>query len=157
MVGLGDLAALVTLIGVPASIIGNELAVRIGRRRYLIMVMSASGVFACLVGFSAAMPFWLVFLLVLVYAMFVTGDSASLTAGAVANAPEGYRGATMALYACIGFMGTFLGPLAVGVVLDVSGGGTTVLSWGLAFTAFAAGIFMGPLALLILGRPARAE
>jgi MFS family permease len=125
---------------------------RVGRRRLVILIMSLSALIACLVGFAATLPFVTVFWLILVYGIFVTGDSASITAGAVANAPPGYRGATMAMHACIGFTGAFLGPLAVGVVLDLSGGGATATSWGLAFMTFGLGAAMGPLALLGLGR-----
>jgi MFS family permease len=146
------LAIIVNLFGVPSSIVGNELAVRVGRRRLVILIMSLSALIACLVGFAATLPFGAVFWLILVYGIFVTGDSASITAGAVANAPPGYRGATMAMHACIGFTGAFLGPLAVGVVLDLSGGGATATSWGLAFMTFGLGAAMGPLALLGLGR-----
>ena len=146
------LAAIVNLIGVPSSILGAELAVRVGRRRMVIAVMIISGLLGSVVGFTAALPFVLVFTLTLVYSVFVNADSASITAGAVINAPPGYRGATMATHACIGFTGAFLGPLAVGVVLDLSGGGLSALSWGLAFLTFAAGVAMGPLALIILGR-----
>jgi MFS family permease len=146
------LAGIVNLVGVPSSILGNELAVRFGRRRWVILVMGLSAVTACLIGFSAALPFAAVVLFFLVYAALVSGDSASITAGAVANAPPGYRGATMALHACIGFTGAFLGPLAVGVVLDLSGGGTTTISWGLAFVTAGLGVAMGPLALIVLGR-----
>ena len=150
--GPAALAAIVTLIGVPSSIIGNELAVRFGRRRMVIAIMTASALMACVTGFAATWPFAVLFALMLVYGVLVTADSASITAGAVANAPPGYRGATMALHACIGFMGAFLGPLAVGVVLDLSGGGATAVSWGLAFICFGLGVAMGPLALSILGR-----
>ena len=150
--GPAALAAIVTLIGVPSSIIGNELAVRFGRRRMVIAIMTASALMACVIGFAATWPFAVVFALMLVYGVLVTADSASITTGAVANAAPGYRGATMALHACIGFMGAFLGPLAVGVVLDLSGGGGTAVSWGLAFICFGLGVAMGPMALLILGR-----
>ncbi|MEW6487161.1 MAG: hypothetical protein AB1578_04500, partial [Thermodesulfobacteriota bacterium] len=39
------------------------------------------------------------------------------------------------------------GPLAVGVVLDATGGGTTSASWGAAFLTMAAGVALGPLFL----------
>ncbi|MFQ5954771.1 MAG: MFS transporter [Kiloniellales bacterium] len=146
------LASIVNVIGVPSSILGNELAVRLGRRRMVIAYMTLSALLASLVGFTAALPFALVFALTMLYSVFVNADSASITAGAVINAPYGYRGATMAMHACIGFMGAFLGPLAVGVVLDLTGGGLTALSWGLAFVTFAVGVAMGPLVLITLGR-----
>ena len=34
---------MVNLLAVPASILGNEVALRIGRRRWILLVMAASG------------------------------------------------------------------------------------------------------------------
>ncbi len=71
-------------------------------------------------------------------------------------APAGYRGATLAVHSCRGFMGAFAGPLAFGVVLDLSGagatGGETVFSWGLAFLFSGLVVALGPVALAVLGR-----
>ena len=81
--------------------------------------------------------------------MTILGDSAAITAGVVGAAPKGYKGATMAVHTCIGFTGSFLGPLAFGVALDLIGGGASILSWGVAFGIV--GIIsatVGPLALI---------
>ena len=90
----------------------------------------------------------------MVYGATVTGDSASITAGVIAAAPEGYRGATMAVHSCIGFMGSFAGPLMFGVVLDLTSpggiGGETVASWGWAFAFTGLVVALGPLALALL-------
>ncbi|MEK8079814.1 MFS transporter [Pseudomonas sp. XK-1] len=80
-------AMLVTLIGMPASIFGNELALRFGRQRWLIAVMLSSTSLALFIGLSAALPFWLMLLMVLLYSITVTADSSSLTAGLIAVAP----------------------------------------------------------------------
>ena len=93
-----------------------------------------------------------------VYGVTVTGDSASITAGVIAAAPNGYLGATMAVYSCIGFMGAFAGPLMFGVVLDLAGtsgagggaGGETVASWGGAFAFTGMVVALGPLALALV-------
>ena len=146
------IAALLNLAGLPGSIIGNELAARFGRRRVLNAIMGASALSACFVGFAAALPMQVLLGLLVVYAVLVSADSASLTAGAVASAPAGYRGTTMGAHACIGFMGSFAGPLAMGVVLDVAGGGGSVFSWGMAFAFSGLVVAFGPLALLLLGR-----
>ena len=146
------LAAFVTVLGLPSSVLCNELAERVGRRRLVVTVMSASAVLACLLGFLAPLPFILLFALVVLYGLTVTGDSASLTAGAVANALPGQRGATMAAHSFVGFSGAFAGPLAFGVVLDLAGGGESLLAWGLAFASSGIAVAMGPLVLLTLGR-----
>ena len=138
----------------PSSVLGNELSRRFGRHRIITIVMLSSAVMACILGFSADWPFWVVVALAMVYGITVTGDSASITAGVVSAAPEGYRGATMAVHSCIGFMGSFAGPLMFGVVLDLAGpdgiGGKTVASWSWAFAFTGAVVALGPLALALL-------
>ena len=138
--------ALVNLIGLPASIGGNELCRRLGRSRTLRWIMLASAIVSVAVGFSARLPYgWLVGL-VLVYGILVLGDSASLTAGAVASAPVGRRGTTLAVHSTMGFCAAFVGPLATGVVLDLLHANAG-LAWGVAFICMGAGCALGPLAL----------
>jgi MFS family permease len=146
------IASLVVLMGWPASVLGNELASRFGRPRVVAAIMIVSALVAVTVGFSAGLPFPLVIALCFVFGITVTGESGSVTAGAVAEAAHGQRGATMAVHSCIGFAGAFVGPLAVGVVLDLAGGGASLLAWGLAFVTMGAGVALGPLALLLLRR-----
>ncbi|MFQ5765523.1 MAG: nitrate/nitrite transporter, partial [Rhodospirillales bacterium] len=148
------IAAVINLFGLPSSVFGNELSRRIGRHRTITIVMLSSAALACVLGVSAEAPYWVVVLLALVYGCTVTGDSASITAGAVSAAPEGYRGATMAVHSCIGFVGAFAGPLAFGVALDLASpsgiGGETVSSWGWAFALTGLVVALGPLALALL-------
>lgn len=149
------LAALINVIALPASVLGNEAAVRFGRRRVLALVMAASALVAVGTGVSAPLPFVLVVAVALVYSVTVSADSASLTAGAVEAASPGQRGATMAVHSFIGFGGGFIGPLAFGVTLDLAGGRDTVLAWGVAFAGLALVIALGPVFLAIVGRAAR--
>jgi MFS family permease len=79
-------------------------------------------------------------------------DSSPITAGTVAQALPGLRGTTMAVHACVGFLGSFLGPLVFGVVLDVAGGRGQTLSWGLAFATMGAVVALGPVFVLVLNR-----
>ncbi len=141
-----------TLIGLPASVIGNELCLRFGRRRTLAAAMGASAIFAGGIGFSGALAYPVVVVLATVYGILVMTDSASLTAGAVAAAEPRYRGATMAVHSSIGFLGAFLGPLAFGAVLDAAGGGGRGTAWGIAFASLGLAAAVGPLVLLTLGR-----
>jgi MFS family permease len=152
------LAALVNLIGLPASVMGNELAHRFGRRQVLIAVMSASAVAGILFGVSGAtLPFVAVILLAFVYGCTVIGDSATLTAGVVAAADPRYRGSTMAMHSMIGFVGSFLGPLAFGVVLDAGGGDQSGFAWTLAFASLSAVILIGPLLMATMAKRAERE
>ena len=135
------------LLGMPSSIIGNELALKIGRRRLVVLVMCISAALA--LAFGAALvscPSPLLLVLGAVYSSFVTADSASLTAGAVAAARPGQSGATMALHSLLGFAAASLGPLAFGLMLDV-GGDHAAGSWLAGFAILAAGVACGPLIL----------
>lgn len=144
-------AMLATLIGMPSSILGNELALRFGRQRWLIGVMLSSAVLAAVVGLGAALPFWVMLVLILIYAVTVTADSASLTAGLVSVAPPSHRGAAMALYSCTGFTGAFLGPLLFGMTLDMLGD-QQLLGWWAAFALMGLLLTLGPLALWWAGK-----
>jgi MFS family permease len=145
-----QVVALVNLIGLPASIGGNELCRRLGRRKTIVAIMLASALMAFGIGFAAPLPYGVVVALALCYGAVVLGDSASLTAGAVASAPAGGRGATLAVHSTLGFTAAFLGPLATGLVLDVLQG-TPTLAWGVAFAVMGLGSAVGPLALGLSG------
>jgi len=143
----GLIAALVVLLGIPASIAGAELAVRGARTRVIARIMMASIAFALVVGFLAAAPFPLVVALVFAYNALIMADSGALTAGAVEHAAADARGATLAVHSLIGFSGAALGPLATGLVLDLAGGGTSLLAWGLGMATIGAGSALGLAAL----------
>ena len=61
------------------------------------------------------------------------------------------RGATMGLHSMAGYGGGFIGPLGVGLVLDLCGG-DSVMGWGLAFGHLAMITLMGLFILRRLGR-----
>jgi MFS family permease len=145
------IAAAATLLGVPSSILGNELALRWGRRRLIVRVTLGSVALSLVIGFTAGLSLALVVGLCLVYGLLLTGDSAALTAGTVAAAAAGLRGATLAMHAFVGFMGGIFGPLAVGMVLDAAGTGGPA-GWGLGFAAMGAGSALALAAVTILGR-----
>lgn len=133
------LAAMINLMGPVFSVSGNELAIRFGRQRVIFFFMTLSGALACVVGFMAALPWYIVVALMAFHYAAMLGDSAALTSGAVASAPPEMRGAMMAVYSFIGFSTAFLAPLVFGVVLDLAGGNQSVIAWGLAFASI--GIF----------------
>ena len=104
-----------------ASVWGNEWAIRFGRRRFILGAMLASAGLAAVIGFSATLPYAGAAALVLLYAMLIWSDSSSLTAGSAGSAAPGQRGATLAVHSTLGYAGGFLGPLALGAVLDLLG------------------------------------
>jgi predicted MFS family arabinose efflux permease len=150
--GATAIAAVFSVIGLPASVLGNELALRFGRRLVLIAIMSVSAATAAGLGFVAGLPYAVVVGLILVYAVSLTADSGALTAGAVATAAPEAQGATIAVHSSVGFAAAFLGPLAVGIALDAGGGQGAPMAWAMAFIVIALGAALGPLALWLLGR-----
>jgi MFS family permease len=149
-------AALINLLGQPASILGNEIALRVGRRRLIFTAMLASASLAWITGFASSLAWWLAPLLLVTYNSAVMADSAALTAGLVAVAPAARRGATMALYSFLGFGAGFLSPLVFGAVLDAAGGKDDPVAWGFAFGSLGLLCAVAPLAML-RGRPARLD
>jgi MFS family permease len=139
------IAFIINLIGLPASIGGNEMSRVFGRRKIISIVMIVSAALGTILGFSAALPYLLVTFMAIVYGITIVGDSASLTAGVVAAAPRGYRGTTLAVHSTLGFCSAFLGPLAIGMVLDFFGGSR--LAWGMGFMCMAVGCLFGPVFL----------
>jgi len=138
-----NLATIVLFAGVPASILGNELALILERRRVITVFMLAAGLIGCVIGFAAASPFIFVALLCLLYGIAMMLDSGALTAGVVAAAHDAERGRTLALYAFVGFGMAFLAPLAFGFVLDLAGNGT--YGWGFAFAILGLVAMSGPI------------
>jgi MFS family permease len=145
-------ATAMALLGVWASVWGNELAIRFGRRRFILGTMLGSGGLAAVIGFSAALPYAAAATVVLLYATLIWSDSSSLTAGSAGSAEPGRRGATLAVHSTLGYAGGFLGPLALGATLDLLGG-PSVLGWGVAFGHVTVVLLLGALAFVWL-RPA---
>ncbi|HTD90165.1 MAG TPA: MFS transporter, partial [Burkholderiales bacterium] len=140
------LAAIINLCGPLMSVTGNELALRFGRQRIIFIFMTASGAFACGLGYAAGLPSAVVFVLMCIHYGLMLGDSAALTAGAISSAPPDQRGAILAVYSFIGFSAALIAPLVFGVVLDLAGGNRHTVAWGLAFASI--GIFgaLAPIA-----------
>src|SRR4029079_7046267 len=146
---LGPIAVsvLVTLLSLPASILGNEASIRFGRRRAISVIMFASAAVAIAIGCSATLSALLLLPLVLLYGVTVPGDSGSLTAGMSLSEIHASRGGTMALHSTVGFGLSALGAWATGVALDAAGGPATATGWLAAFSLLAAGVLLGPIAL----------
>jgi MFS family permease len=132
------------LIGTAASVLGNEMAIRVGRRRLIGFAMLASVGVGGGIGFIGTLSYSLAVGLLLLYGFVVWLDSSSLTAGSAGTADPARRGATLAVHSTLGYAGGFVGPLMIGVILDL-GGGMSRASWGAAFLAVA---FLMLLALL---------
>jgi len=139
------IAAVINLIAVPASIAGNEVALRFGRRRWIVAVMSASGTSGIVLALGAPWHWAAVLALLVVYSMLVMAESGTLTAGLVAAAPNDLRGAALGLYSLAGFGGGLAGPVLFGAALDLAGGAAKHVAWIAAYAAIGAGCLAAPL------------
>lgn len=124
------------LIGTAASVLGNETAIRWGRRKLIAFAMIASIVVGGSIGFLGTASYPVAVVLLLLYGFIVWLDSSSLTAGAAGTAEPSRRGATLAVHSMLGYAGGFVGPLMIGFTLDLAGGMSRV-AWGAAFLVVA--------------------
>ena len=146
---LGPVAVSVifSLLAMPASILGNEAALRFGRHRTLTVLMIASAAVALAIGFAVSASPLLLLALLLLYALTVPADSGALTSGMAMSATPSHKGATMAMHTTVGFGLSALGAWAAGVTLDLAGGPDAAAGWLAVFALLGGSILLGPLAL----------
>ena len=145
-VGPITVSVIVTLLSLPASVLGNEAALRFGRHRAITAVMVASAAVALAIGFNVGSSPLLLLALVLIYGFTIPADSGALTSGTTASATPTYRGATLALHSTVGFGLSALGGWGAGVALDAAGGPGQPAGWSALFALLAAGVLFGPIA-----------
>jgi predicted MFS family arabinose efflux permease len=143
------------LLGTVASVAGNEASIRIGRRALIHFAMGGACLTAVALAFVGSASYTVAVALLLVYGALVWLDSSSLTAGAAGTAEPSRRGATLAVHSMLGYAGGFVGPLAVGWVLDVAGGASPA-GWAAAFLMIAFLVLLA-LALFWWMRPRELE
>jgi MFS family permease len=139
------------LLGVAISVAGNETAQRFGRARVVASAMGAGAVLSLVAGWSVLVSAPLAALCVMAWNAAIYLDSAALTAGTVQAAERERRGATMGLHSMCGYAGGFVGPIGVGLALDIAGPGN-VFGWMLAFGHLALVTLLGLCMLRRLGR-----
>jgi predicted MFS family arabinose efflux permease len=130
MLGAG---ALITLLGVPAGLLGNELSLRFGLRNTALAVFLLSALIGGVFGLVAMLPYVAVLWLSLAAGFVVQGNFANLTAGLLAVAAPRQQGLTAALYSCGGLAAGFLGTLVFGITLDQFGGAARLVAWTFSF------------------------
>lgn len=147
------LATALTLLGAPMGMVGTWLGARFGMARISALSLLLSGAAACVVGFAADWPFWLLLLgPVLLHNLFVLMDAGPL-AGAVieVNSPE-MRGRALALHAFATAVGAFIGPALFGIALETTGGAASVNAWGYAFASAGVIAIMGAVSAASVSR-----
>jgi MFS transporter len=87
--------ALISFLGVPAGLLGNELSIRYGLRNIATLVFLLSAFAGGLFGFTAMLPYIAVLSLAVVAGFIVQGNFSNLTSGVLAVAAPRHRGATI--------------------------------------------------------------
>jgi MFS family permease len=111
---------LINFIGVPSSIIGNEIAQRQGRKKWINYAMLLSFMSALMFSLAYEQSWWVILGLAFLHMIFIMADSSTLTAGLVMSAQHEIKGAAMGLHSLVGFMGGLAGPALFGYVLDIA-------------------------------------
>ncbi|CAN0419246.1 unnamed protein product, partial [Phaeothamnion confervicola] len=119
-------------VGIAVSISGNEMAQRYGRMRIVTLAIGVAALLAFATGWTVGASMLLATCLVTAWVAAIFLDSAALTAGTVQAADPALRGATMGLHSMCGYAGGFIGPLGVGLALDLAGD-NLALGWGVGF------------------------
>jgi predicted MFS family arabinose efflux permease len=143
------------LLGTAASVSGNEAAIRFGRRRLIHAAMAGSIVIAAALAVAGTASYGAAVALLMLYGVVVWLDSSSLTAGAAGTAEPSRRGATLAVHSMLGYAGGFVGPVAIGWVLDLSGG-MSASGWAAAFLLIAFLVLLSLTAFIAM-RPLELE
>ena len=139
------------LLGTLASVAGNEASIRLGRRKLIHAAMLGSAAIATALAIVGTTSYAVAGVLLILYGIVIWLDSSSLTAGTAGTADPARRGATLAVHSMLGYSGGFVGPLAVGWVLDLYGG-MSPAAWAAAFLMIAA-LMLGALLIFWLMRP----
>ena len=141
-----DISGLASLAGFAASILVAELALRWGPRG-IVMTCIASVLVLFALAATAGGPSVVILPLLVLAQIASVADAAALAAGAVAASDAARRGAALALFAFVGYVAAFIGPVAVGVALDAFGGAGNPTAWTAAFLTMALGSTAAALAI----------
>jgi predicted MFS family arabinose efflux permease len=136
---LALVSGIASLVGVPVSMVMAEVAARRGRRPVVIGICLISVATCLALSVTAGGSIWIVLPLLILVQITSFADVGALAGGAVAAADPAQRGAALALYALAGFTTGFLGPVAVGNVLDWFGGPSSPSGWVAGYAVIAIG------------------
>ena len=144
---LGVVSGVASLAGVPVSMVMAEIAARRRRRPVVIGICLVSVATCVALSATAGGSIWIALPLLVLVQITSFADVGALAGGAVAAADPAQRGAALALYALGGFTTGFLGPVAVGNVLDWFGGAASASGWIAGFAVIAIGSAVAALAV----------
>lgn len=142
------IAGLSVFIAVPLNLAIAEAGVRWGRKPVVFAVSITSIAVCAVLGWQAAGPYLLVLAILLLHGVTSYGDVGAIAGGVVAASNGAVRAAALALFGIVGFTFGFLGPLAVGLAIDLAGGRGAPAAWGYAFAVMAVGSIISATAMV---------
>jgi MFS family permease len=141
-----DISGLASLAGFPISILVAEFALRWGPQAIVLACIGSVLVLLALAA-TAGGPSLVILPLLILAQIASIADASALQSGAVSASDPARRGAALALFAFIGYVSAFIGPVAVGVALDAFGGARNPTAWTAAFLTMAVGSTAAALAM----------
>lgn len=134
-VGPALTATLLAAVGTGMSLVGNELSIRIGRPRIVLLATLLSAAASIALGVAGPTAYWLAVVLALTSGAAIWLDSSTLTGGASESAEPGRRGQTLAMHTTLGYAGGAMGPVVMGLILAAlsPADGYSNLAWAVGF------------------------
>ncbi|MDA1348534.1 MAG: MFS transporter [Chloroflexi bacterium] len=127
--GVGDDAAIVKAatygglaltVGSLGPVMGGLISDRWGRPTSAAAIFALSGACSWLIGWTGDFPWPLIVAIAVVYGWAIAADSAIYSTGVTEVAKPDRLGSTMAVQAFMGLLGGIVGPILMGLVLDVT-------------------------------------
>jgi MFS family permease len=140
-------AGLSVFVAVPLNLAIAEIGARWGRKSVIFVVSLASVVVCMVLGWQASGPYVFVLFLLLVHGITSYGDVGAIAGGILSASTGETRAAALALFGLVGFTFGFLGPLAVGLAIELSGGREEPMAWLWAFAVMALGSVISATAM----------
>ena len=134
---LALVSGLAALLGVPVSVAVSEFSASRDRRRWIRWICWISVTVCGALSLTTDAPSPIVLGLLITLQVTSFADVGALTAGAAEAVDPGRKGAALGLYAAVGFLAGWLGPVAVGVTLQSVG--VTPTGWAAAFAVIGLG------------------
>lgn len=140
------LSALTYVANIAGSIVGGTMADRWGRLETILLWSSISLVISFSIGWLIALPLGLLVALACLYNFAAIADSATHSTVLAESVPPHYLGVAYAIRSVIGFGAGVVSPVVFGWALDLFGGKSAPLAWGIAWVTLGLGGLLGPVA-----------
>lgn len=144
-VNAGVLMAVVMIAGGPGNLLGGWLSDRVGRMSTVGFALGVSATISLSMGFLEELSMPVLTVLLLVYGLVLTADSAPTSTTITEVVDDETMGVALSMQSFVGFAATVASPIVFGAALDRGG-------YSLAFPTLAAAAGLGLLSALALRR-----